>query len=49
MSFLALSTDMAQEQGHSVMCFSAKEHGASWKKKVDSMSGLEGFVRDWSI
>lgn len=49
MSFLALCTDMAQEKGHFVMCSSAKEHGASWKKKVDSVSALEGFVRDWSI
>lgn len=54
MSFLVLCTDMAQEQGHFVMCSSAKEHGASWSmgqpcSKVDSMSALEGFVRDWSI
>lgn len=34
MSFWALPTDMAQKQGHSVMCSSAKERGASWNKRL---------------
>ena len=34
MSFWALSTDMAQKQGHSVMCSNAKERGASWNERL---------------
>lgn len=34
MSFWALSTDMAQKQGRSVMCSDAKERRASWNERL---------------